>query len=114
MEIKLEESDLSDLFKEELRYIPLTGLYDSLEEFLKDAILTLLAARKDLRLEIACRMFKDGEISIGKACEISGLDIERMKSELFRRGIERKSDESVEEMHKMAEYSMSLARRSER
>lgn len=43
-------------------------------------------------------MFQKGEISLGKAMEISGLDIEKMKKALKDRGIERRSDESIEEI----------------
>lgn len=68
------------------------------EEFIIEAIKTLFIARKDLRVETACRMFQKGEISLEKAMEISGMDIENMKKALKERGIERKSDESIEEI----------------
>jgi len=44
---------------------------------------TLLAARKDLRVSIACELYKRGEISLGKACEIASLNIEEMKEVLY-------------------------------
>ncbi|MBU4374078.1 MAG: UPF0175 family protein [Euryarchaeota archaeon] len=62
-----------------MRIIPSTGLYKNGEDFLKDAVNTLLAARKDVRVAIACELYKRGEISFGKACEIASVDIEEMK-----------------------------------
>ena len=76
-----------DLIKKELKAIPSTGFYKNEEEFIKEAISTLLAARKDLRVSIACELYKRGEISLGKACEIVSLNIEEMKEVLYRRGI---------------------------
>lgn len=65
-----------DLIEKEIKIIPNTGLYKSGDEFLKDAVNTLLAARKDVRVAIACELYKLGEISLGKACEIASVDIE--------------------------------------
>ena len=108
MSILSESITLPDMLKRELEYIPLTKYYDSVEEFIKDAIETLLIARKDLRIEIACEMYKNGEISIGKVCEIAGLDIEKVKEELYKRGIERISNETNQELEKMAKLSYEM------
>ncbi len=59
--------------------------------------------RKDLRIKIACELYKRDEISFGKACEIASLNIEEMKEILYRRGIERHVNVSLEEMENMAE-----------
>lgn len=67
----------------ELSAITETGYYDSVSEFLRDAMRTILLARKDLRIAIASVLYKKGEISIGKAVEIIGSDIENVKK-LFR------------------------------
>ena len=45
----------------------------------KDDIFMLLAARKDVRIAVASELYKRGEISFGKACEIASVDIEEMK-----------------------------------
>ena len=65
-----------DLIRKELNVIPSTGFYKNEEEFIKEAINTLLASRKDIRITIACELYKRGEISFGKACEIGSLNIE--------------------------------------
>jgi len=100
-----------DLIKKELKVIPSTGLYKSEEEFIKEAINTLLAARKDLRITIACELYKRGEISFGKACEIASLNIEEMKEVLYKRGIKRSVTASLEELEGMAKKAIELARR---
>jgi predicted HTH domain antitoxin len=90
-----------DLVKNEIRVIPSTGFYRDEEEFIKEAINTLLAARKDLRVSIACELYKKEEISLGKACEIASLNIEEMKEVLHKRGISRRVNASPEEMENM-------------
>ena len=100
-----------DLIKKELKAIPSTGFYKSEEDFIKEAINTLLATRKDLRISIACELYKRGEISFGKACEIASLDIEEMKEVLYKRGIKRHVNVSLEEMEGMAKKAVELARR---
>ena len=100
-----------DLIKMELNVIPSTGFYKTEEEFIKEAINTLLTARKDLRIMIACELYKRDEISLGRACEIASLNIEEMKEVLYKRGIKRRVNVSLEEMENMAEKAVELARR---
>ncbi len=100
-----------DLIEKEIRIIPRTGLYKSGDEFLKDAVNTLLAARKDVRLAIANELYKRGEISLGKACEIASVDIEEMKEILHKKGIVRKSGLKLKETEAMAKEAVKFARR---
>lgn len=83
----------------ELAAIPETGYYDSTSEFLRDAMRTLLATRKDLRLAIASILYKQGKISLGKAVEIAQVNYEEMKKLLAEKGIRRRSGtETAKEM----------------
>jgi predicted HTH domain antitoxin len=100
-----------DLIEKEMRIIPNTGLYKSSDEFLRDAINTLLAARKDLRVAIARELYKHNEISFGRACEIASVDIEEMKEILHSKGIERKSGLKIGETMEMAEEAVKFAGR---
>ena len=100
-----------DLVKKEMSVISSTGFYRDEEEFIKEAVNTLLAARKDLRVSIACELYKKEEISLGKACEIASLNIEGMKEVLHKRGIRRRVNVSSEEMERMAKKAIELARR---
>ena len=103
---------IPDTIRKELKMITETGYYENEEEFIIEAIKTLLIARKDLRVEIACRMFQKREVSLGKAMEISGLDIEKMKKALEGRGIKRASDESIKEIKSASTELLKRARGS--
>lgn len=55
------------------------GHYDSLSEFLRDAIRTLLSNNRDLRISIAHHLHKENKIPLGKAAEIIGDPIHDIK-----------------------------------
>ena len=76
-----------EMLKMELAAIPETGYYDSTSEFLRDAMRTILASRKDLRIAIASVLYKGGRISLGKAVEVADVDYEEMKKILIDKGI---------------------------
>lgn len=59
------------------------GYYDSLSEFLRDAIRTLLSQNKSLRVAIAYELYKNKKISIAKASEIINCPLAEVK-ELFK------------------------------
>ncbi|MEA1944792.1 MAG: UPF0175 family protein [Euryarchaeota archaeon] len=83
----------------ELKAIPDTEYYRDISEFLEDAIKTLMDARRDLRAAIACTLYEKDKISLGRAMEIAGVDIERMKEMLVEQGIKlRRGVETVAEM----------------
>ncbi|MBI2107891.1 UPF0175 family protein [Candidatus Woesearchaeota archaeon] len=92
-----------ELLKMEIEASSETGYYDNKSEFLRDATRTLLAARKDLRIAIACELYKKEKISLGRAVEVAGVNYEEMKKILAERHIKRKSgSETLEEMKKRA------------
>ena len=73
------EITIPESLEEGFDALPATGLDKSAAEFISKAIETLWVARKDLWLEVACQLYARGEISIGKACEMAEVDIERFK-----------------------------------
>ena len=90
--------EFPEQLKEELEVIPKTGYYISTSEFLKDAIKTIFAARKDLRVSVAIELYKKG-YSLGRVAEIADVDYEEMKRILVKSGIEiRRGVETVEEL----------------
>jgi predicted HTH domain antitoxin len=97
--------------EEELMAVTEAGLYQSREAFLTDAVNTFLAARPDLKVEIACRLYEKGAFSIGRAAEWGGLSNEDLKESLHRKGIARPSAD-LEETEAMARKSLETARRS--
>src|SRR3989338_5557165 len=89
-----------EVLRLELGAIPRTGYYDSTSEFLRDAMRTLLASRKDLRMALASVLYKDGKISLGKAVEIADVGYEEMKKILVERGIKlRRGADTSKEMN---------------
>ncbi|MDP1694784.1 MAG: UPF0175 family protein [Candidatus Woesearchaeota archaeon] len=90
-----------ETLKMELGAIPETGYYDSTSEFLRDAMRTILAARKDLRIAIASVLYKEGKISLGKAVEVADVNYEEMKKILVDKGIKiRRGASTKKEMEK--------------
>ena len=99
------------IVSKEINVIPFTGYYKNENEFIKDAVNTLLSARKDLRIAVACELYKREEVSFGKACEIASLDIEEMKEVFHNKGIARKVIASPEDVSDMADEAIRLAGR---
>lgn len=112
MRKELIEITTPEALEEGFDAIPSTGLYESVAEFVSEAMRTLWAARKDLRVEIACRLYAQGEISIGRACEIAEVDMESFKKILACKGIPRESKSTVEEARQMAEQALKTAGRA--
>jgi predicted HTH domain antitoxin len=77
------------------------GLYRSREEVIADAIRNLLLNNRSLRLELALDLFKNDEVSLGRAAEMAGLDRWQFEEVLNERHIpiviEAESAESMDE-----------------
>ena len=99
---KTVELSLPEILRKEIETVPETGLYASEAEFIIDGVRTLLSARKDVRLAVACRMYEKGEASLSGAADVAETDIETMKAALAELDIPRKSSASVEEVEEMA------------
>jgi len=80
---------LPKMLSAELKAVTASGYYDSVSEFIRDAMRTLLSLRKDLRIAIASELYAKEEISFGKAIEIADTDIETMKKILAEKKIKR-------------------------
>lgn len=65
------------------------GIFEDEESLKNTAYRSLLTLRPELKLEIALSLYKDEEISLGRAAEIAGLSHEELKEILASRGIER-------------------------
>ena len=76
-----------EVLKLELSAIPKTGYYDSVSEFLRDAMRSLLDTKKELRIAIAVVLYKEEKISLGRAVEIAGVNYEEMKKILWDKGV---------------------------
>lgn len=68
--------------KEILDCVATTGYYDSLSEFLRDAIRTTLKTNRGLATLIAFQLYKAKKISIGKAAVMLNASVEETKEML--------------------------------
>lgn len=73
--------------KLKLDAISKVGHYDSLSEFLRDAIRSHFSNNKDLRISIAHYLFNEKKIGIGKAAEIVGENIQETEKLFKERNI---------------------------
>jgi len=85
----------------EMRALVRDGHYVNINEALKDAFRTLLNVRPELKTSAVIELYKEGEISIGKAAEMVGVSTIEFKDILANKGIRRKvgsrSREELEE-----------------
>jgi predicted HTH domain antitoxin len=102
---------LPELLQEQIVAAREAGLYASESELVADAVRTLLAARPDMRLTIACRLYERETVSLGKAAELAGLDIVSFKQVLAEQGVSRTAPESPEETTEMARNALKAAGR---
>jgi predicted HTH domain antitoxin len=77
-----------------------SGIYESEDEILHDALNLFLQKHPDYRLKLAIHRYQNDEISLGKAAEIAGVCWEDMKRILIKNGIRPKlGPETIEEAH---------------
>jgi predicted HTH domain antitoxin len=63
------------------------GKYPNKEELMKDALRALIRAKPELKRDVAIELYKKKEISLARAAEICGLNIEEFKELLKERNI---------------------------
>ncbi len=90
----------------ELDVISELGLYKDKNDFLLEAVNTMLSAHRELRIAIACKLYEKEEISLGKAAEIIGISIEDMKKILADKGIKLNIGTSISKTKKRTKAVM--------
>jgi predicted HTH domain antitoxin len=65
------------------------GIYKDREALLHDALRALLRSKPELRGHLAVALYQRGEVSLTRAAEISGLDLESCKELLREAGVTR-------------------------
>jgi predicted HTH domain antitoxin len=63
------------------------GKYENKSELITDALRALLRAKPELRRDVAVELYTKKEVSLSRAAEICGLDIENFKELLKERGV---------------------------
>ena len=112
MSVTTSSMQLPGFLQEQITAAQEAGLYASEAELIADAVRTFLAARPDVRLTTACRLYDQGKLSLDKTAELAGLDIEQIKQALAERDISRAAPESLDETTEMARASLRKAGRA--
>jgi len=63
------------------------GYYSSELEVIKDAMRSLFRENTELKINAAIELYKEGEVSLGKAAEITGVTTIEFKEILGKRGV---------------------------
>jgi len=63
------------------------GKYPSSKELIEDALRALIRAKPELKRDVAIELYKKREVSLSRAAEICGLNIEDFKEVLKGEGI---------------------------
>lgn len=63
------------------------GRYPGRKELIEDAFRTLLRTKPELKRDVAIELYKKNEVSLSRASEICGLNIEDLKELLKEKGI---------------------------
>ena len=63
------------------------GIYKDRDALLQDALRALLRSKPELRGQLAVALYQRGDVSLTRAAEISGLDLESCKELLREAGI---------------------------
>ena len=65
------------------------GIYKDRETLMKDAMRSLLRSRPELRGQLAIELYRQGKVSLPRAAEIGGVDMESFKELLREAGVTR-------------------------
>ncbi len=92
------------LWEKELEVVAQVGEYATKDDLLWDAFHIFLATRPNLRLEMAIELYRRGEVSMGRAAEIAGLNHFDFDAVLVSREIPKNwPEETGEEIRKGAQ-----------
>jgi predicted HTH domain antitoxin len=75
------------LLEDELTAVVQAGDYTSREEAIGHALEVLLAANPPLRINTAVELYRLGKVTLTRAAEIAGLELEALKEQLARRAV---------------------------
>ncbi len=65
------------------------GIYQTSDALLQDAFRSLLRYKPELKTQLALGLYKRGKVSLARAAEIAGVDLESMKELLQEAGMVR-------------------------
>jgi predicted HTH domain antitoxin len=87
-----------ELLEDELKAIVQAGAYNSKEEAIGHALEVLLAAHAPLRINTAVELYRQGSVTVARAAEIAGLELEAFKDQLAEHNVSIPTDATPEEI----------------
>ena len=81
--------NLPEIVKKEIDALVRAGYYSSKSDVVKDALRTFLEKKQSMRIAAAVELYKQEEISLGKAAEIADIGIVEFKERLAELGFTR-------------------------
>ncbi|NUM34543.1 MAG: UPF0175 family protein [Candidatus Brocadiae bacterium] len=75
------------ILEEEINALIKTGIFPDKQALYNEAIRFLFRHRPELKITSAIELYTKGNVSLSRAAEIAGLDMEAFKEELKMRGI---------------------------
>jgi len=88
----------------ELNALVKAGVFHSKTEVIKEALRLLFATRPQLNIEAAVQLYREGEVTLGRAAEIAGITRWEFESLLLDRGVTRSlTSDSTEELERQVE-----------
>jgi predicted HTH domain antitoxin len=92
-----------DMLEDELHAVAQAGGYESKEEVVGHALEVLLSANPHLRISTAVELYRRSSVTLSRATEIAGLDLEAFKEKLYEKQVPIHVVESSEEIKAGAE-----------
>ena len=83
-------------------------VYPDRDALAKDAMQALLRSRPELRRYLAVELYKQGQVSLARAAEIGGVDLESAKEILREAGVVRSVPPIGAIMHEEVEWLMQI------
>lgn len=88
----------------EMNALVKAGIFHSKTEVVKEALRLLFATRPQLNVEAAVQLYREGEITLGRAAEIAGITRWEFETLLMDRGITRSvTSDPTEELERQVE-----------
>lgn len=78
-----------DAILDELDVLVERGIYKDREALLNDAMRSLLRSKPELRVQLAIELYRRRKVSLSRAAEIGGVDIENFKEHLREAAVPR-------------------------
>ncbi len=82
-----ETFSLSEINSQEIIALVKAGFYTSKSDVAKDALRCLFEHKPELKINAAIQLYKDGEVSLGRAAEMAGLNLVDFREVLVDRGL---------------------------